>query len=57
MAQVSGGCSVKRMPKGCVCPVQTWVEKPWPVCKEHVGKATAYCRRCEHDAACHKGSK
>lgn len=44
------------VPPGCVCDVKTWdrtIDIP-PVCEAYQGDGTEYCRRCEHDRACHK---
>lgn len=42
------------MPDGCVCNPGEWgVNVPDP-CHEYQGDGEQYCKRCQHDKACHK---
>lgn len=41
------------MPAGCVCDPGEWDGEVPDPCSEYVGNGVEYCRRCEHEAACH----
>ena len=42
------------MPEGCVCDPGEWGDNVTEPCEEYQGEGGQYCKRCEHDKACHK---